>query len=242
MRTPATLVAALLVLAAGYALWPTTHPAPANAPTAKSSRPATPPFPASTASTPLPDEPLPLTTAAATAPIAPAYQDEASALADRRTSEATETEISDSAGRWARLNPAAAFAWAAALTDERMHNFALGQVLEVWTPAQPREAITAILQSQLPESEHDYRLQQAVATWCMMEPAGAQRWLATLPNDTLKTSLLIAAVDHMNADWATHWLTYAATSPDTASDDRTALGIMLVNALSQHERGRESIR
>lgn len=222
------LAAALLALAAGYAFWPDTHLAPALA--AASSRPAAQPF---TAGATRPDVSLPLAIAAT--PDDAEYRAVARLLASLHPSAVTEERLTQLAARWARLNPVAAFAWAAALADERQHNFALSQVLEVWTHAQPREAITAILQSDLPDSEHDHRLQQAVSTWCMMEPASAQQWLTHLPDENLKTSLLITAVDHMDAGWATYWLAYAAATPETADDDRSALGKMLVHALSARD-------
>jgi hypothetical protein len=157
-------------------------------------------------------------------------QRDAANLAQFAPGRSNDEKLAALAQRWAAVAPEAAFQWAAALGNPRQRSVALTHVLAIWGALHPREAITGILNSSLPEAERDGQLEKGVASWFRAEPQAAQRWLQSVPDQPLKTQLLTGLARRMDAATCAAWLGYAASGlPD---EDRSGLQTLLVHRLA----------
>ncbi len=165
---------------------------------------------------------------------------EAAKLALRSTDEVGEDELSRLARRWAYTDSQAAFAWAAALQDERQRSIALTHLFNAWAASDPCGAVTSILNSSLPETERDYFLESTVAAWFRTEPVASQQWLQASPDSFLKTRLLMALSKQMDAAACVAWMPYAAGGG--LDDDRSTLQAQLVMQLTSALGAPEVVR
>lgn len=89
--------------------------------------------------------------------------------------------------RWAREDPAGAFASVETMRDGTERDAALTQVVSGWASLDPAHAATLVTQVK-GESNRGEAINTVAMSWSMLDPAAASAWVQTLPNDETRVN------------------------------------------------------
>jgi hypothetical protein len=101
--------------------------------------------------------------------------------------------LGDIASRWAIMDPKTAMAWVAGLPSLKARQDALWRAAEGWASVDGQAAVTYLLSQ--PAGETHTALSSALKRWAADEPEAAMSWAAGLPNDANRTPILCWLAD-----------------------------------------------